>query len=476
MKPTSHNLSQPALPGVLFTWLVWAFAICASALPIHSLAAATNSARPSPGRYLLIVDTSSSMNRYSENVQKVVGQLFVSGMNGQLRPGDTIGIWTFNEELYAGQVPLLQWTPQTRQRLAGGVAEFLGRQRYEKQTRFDKVITPVAQLVKDSDKFTVVLISDGEDKITGTPFDQEINEAYKLNFAEQRKLRIPFVTTLRARKGEFIGWRVNTPPWPVEFPPFPVKVQTVEAQTVESPVPKEEPKPIVPSLIVSGKPPELATPSPTNAAPAETAKTETTPAPTPTPPTKALKPEPVLTVLPASEPKPVAKSPEPSAAEPVKPAELPVATIITNTPPPAAVIPGETVKSETIPQPQTEPPPPPTVPPAVLPDKPKVVATPEIPPKPPEPVIVAKVETIPNDGSSAPATATESSAMQTPDPLPVQTALATPSDTVFSRTTVLIAGVVFLLIALGLIYVFMRRSRSTTRTSLITRSMDRDDK
>jgi general secretion pathway protein K len=35
----------------------------------------------------------------------------------------------------------------------------------------------------------------------------------------------PFVTVLRARKGEFIGWNVSMPPWPVEFPEFPPEPQ-----------------------------------------------------------------------------------------------------------------------------------------------------------------------------------------------------------------------------------------------------------
>jgi len=58
----------------------------------------------------------------------------------------------------------------------------------------------------------------------------------------------------------------------------------------------------------------------------------------------------------------------------------------------------------------------------------------------------------------------------------VQTALATPSETVFKRTGILIAGMVLLLVALGLVYALMRRSRTPAQVSLITRSMDRDKK
>jgi hypothetical protein len=54
--------------------------------------------------------------------------------------------------------------------------------------------------------------------------------------------------------------------------------------------------------------------------------------------------------------------------------------------------------------------------------------------------------------------------------------MATPSETIFNRTGILIASVVLLLVTLGLVYALMRRSRPPPQISLITRSMDRDKK
>jgi hypothetical protein len=54
--------------------------------------------------------------------------------------------------------------------------------------------------------------------------------------------------------------------------------------------------------------------------------------------------------------------------------------------------------------------------------------------------------------------------------------VATPSETVFKFTGILIAGVALLVVMLGLGYAFMRRSRTPAQVSLITRSMDRDKK
>jgi hypothetical protein len=180
----------------------------------------------------------------------------VSGMVGQARAGDTIGIWTLGEQLRTGTFPLQRWTPQTRQRIATNALEFLGRQRYEKRSRFETVVEPLTSVVKASEKLTVLVITDGSEKISGTPFDQEINESYRLNYEAQRKQRMPFITVLRAKDGEFTGWRVTTPPFRPEFPPFPAEPTAATAGSKPEPQSTTTAPPTpAPSLVVVGEPP-----------------------------------------------------------------------------------------------------------------------------------------------------------------------------------------------------------------------------
>lgn len=88
---------------------------------------------------------------------------------------------------------------------------------------------------------------------------------------------------------------------------------------------------------------------------------------------------------------------------------------------------------------------------------------------------VTPTPTEPAPATSAPV-AEAASEPTPPSPAVVQTGVATPSETVFNRTGVLIAAAVLLLVALGLVYALMRRSRTPAQVSLITRSMDRDKK
>ena len=77
---------------------IFVFAFLAA--PFHSLSAAgPESPAEKPERYLIVVETSASMKRCTENTRTAVNRLLYSGMSGELRPGDSIGLWTFNEEL-----------------------------------------------------------------------------------------------------------------------------------------------------------------------------------------------------------------------------------------------------------------------------------------------------------------------------------------------------------------------------------------
>ena len=110
-------LMQPLLAGLL----------CLAALTPCTLLAQTGTAKaPRPSnRCLLVVETSRSMQRRSDGVIQAVQDMLKSGLAGQLRPGDTLGVWTFNESLYAGRFPLQTWSPEAQQGIALRTVAFL---------------------------------------------------------------------------------------------------------------------------------------------------------------------------------------------------------------------------------------------------------------------------------------------------------------------------------------------------------------
>lgn len=272
-------------------------------------------------RFLVIVETSSAMKARAENAQRIVGSVIANGLKGQMHSGNTIGLWTYNDKLITGIVPLQLWTPENKQRVAQTLVQALQKQAYERSPRLSTAWDAASNIVAQSDHITLLLVTSGSEPVRGTPFDKEIAEAFQKNANTQREKNMPFLTILRAAKGRFVTFAVNMPPWPLEVPEYP-----------------DEFKPLVP-------PP-----------PAPKTVTETPPAPTPRRPDRnALSatnviylvgsnvnpPTATASEVPAPTP-PVEVEPVPPATETPPPTPPPstneAAIITTNPPAPAATI------------------------------------------------------------------------------------------------------------------------------------------
>jgi hypothetical protein len=230
-------------------YCVLALALMMGASPLAGEPAGSSS------RYLVIVDTSRSMRRRSKAMLQTVQDLLSTGMQGELKGGETLGLWTFNQDLYTGLFPLQVWAPEEQNAIAQRAVGFLKAQGCERQPSLEKVIPALQNLVKDSELITVILISAGDARMRGTPFDDPINDYYARWCDEQQNGQVPLVTVLRARNGKMIRCSVRPALGPVEFPPLPPP----EAPVVQTEPPAPVPAPqnlapqMAPPLILSGK-------------------------------------------------------------------------------------------------------------------------------------------------------------------------------------------------------------------------------
>lgn len=351
----------------------------------------TNSGpRLQPARWLLVVDTSASMARRSQAIEGVVGELLSSGFNGQMQGGDELGIWTYNKKLFAGIAPMQIWDPARSNIISGRSARFIGRQKYQDQSRIETVIPELDRLVKGSRRLTVLLFSDGTQKIAGTPFDSAINKTYAESQSDLVKTRMPLVTVLRSERGEYIGYNVSFAPWPVKFPEFEPEPE------IKKPAPETKP---TKSIVIRREPKETG--PPTNAL-----SISNTPTVTSGLPIAELLPVPMVTVTSASPVQPVLP----------KPLEETNAT--------AGVNQVETAQTE---PPQSEPP-----------------------------------ETDPTVEPVAPATP--------PDPVNEKGQ----SESFSRQKWLLLLGTGCLWVAIAIALLLARRARRSNRSSLITRSLDRN--
>lgn len=225
------------------------------------------------GRYLFIIDTSSNMKNRVPALQKTLITMLATSLGGQLHTGDTIGVWTFNQDLHPGDVPLQIWDANDAAVIAANLAQFIGSQKYANKTRFEALQPLLNQVVKGSERLTVVIFCDGATKITGTTFDTGINQLFEQNVAAQKKARQPFIVLLRSQQGKYIGCTVSYPPQLVSFPNFP-PLPTPPSAPKPLPIPPPLPTVVAPSLIINGTNIEshlaspLAKPAPANPVPA----------------------------------------------------------------------------------------------------------------------------------------------------------------------------------------------------------------
>jgi hypothetical protein len=225
------------------------FALCAGFSVVPA-----GRAQPAPqindSRFLFIFDTSAEMKSRLPAVQAEMNTLLSTSLGGQLHAGDSLGVWTFDQDLRAGQFPLQHWNPEGAATTASDINKFVGRQHYANVTHFGALQPQLNELIQNSTRLTVLIFCDGGDDIKWTPFDIGINQVFQQRLAEQKKARQPFVLVLRTQLGQYAGCTLNFPPGMVSVPQFPPLPQPPPPSPAP-PAPVVKP-PVGPPLIIIG--------------------------------------------------------------------------------------------------------------------------------------------------------------------------------------------------------------------------------
>jgi hypothetical protein len=174
---------------------------------------------------------------------KTVQELLKSGLDGQLREGDTLGVWTYNATLYAGRLPLQRWSPAQQKAITSRVVSFLKSQKLELLPVLDTVLPALDSVIRNSQQITVILVTAGDGAIQGTPCDHQINAFWDIGREKQQKAKMPFVVVFRAWEGVIKDCSLTLAPDPVKIPalsPQPQITATPPAPLLAGTVPRPE--------------------------------------------------------------------------------------------------------------------------------------------------------------------------------------------------------------------------------------------
>ena len=226
-------------------------ALCAGTFLAPALRAQP-AAKKVGNRFLLIFDTSSDMKKRLPAVQKALNKMLAAGTNEQLHLGDSIGVWTFDQDLHTGRFPLQSWMPENAPIIASNITKFIRKQHYSKKTDFDALQPLLNQVVQGSERLTVLIFCDGKGEIHGTPYDPGINQVFQQRQSERQKEWLPIVVGLRSQRGQYVGCMVSFPPQPVSLPEFPPLPEIAQTPVADASAPPGLPQSNVLSLIIVG--------------------------------------------------------------------------------------------------------------------------------------------------------------------------------------------------------------------------------
>ena len=236
----------------------WLVGLLATAILIPALHAQPTE-ETVQGRVLFVFDTSRAMKPRIEQVQKTLNTILATSLSGQMHSGDSIGVWTFNQNLRPGDYPLQTWNPDQAALLASNLVKFVEKQHYAKSTRFEALQPLLGRVVQNSARLTVLIFCDGGSKLSGTPYDAGVNQIFSERYNEQKKTGQPFVIVLRSQLGQYAGCTLTLPPEPMTYPPFPPlpKPPPPAPQVTNAPTPPPAPAPVVvptaPLIIIGTK-------------------------------------------------------------------------------------------------------------------------------------------------------------------------------------------------------------------------------
>jgi hypothetical protein len=198
---------------------------------IFSMAAQT--AATNANRFLFIIDTSASMKPFDKALHETVFDLVYSGVRGQMTQGDTYGIWLVNDQTDTS-FSMESWGQRHSVELGGKAAAHVKKQGYNNKARLDIAFADVMRVVRNVGDLTIILVSNGETPIAGTPFDGAVNDRFRQLVPEMKRAKATLNTAFVARDGEIVAWAVNTPELLVSVPYVPLKPKPVVTESVAS--------------------------------------------------------------------------------------------------------------------------------------------------------------------------------------------------------------------------------------------------
>jgi hypothetical protein len=210
----------------------------------------------SGNRFLFVVDASAAMKPLENPLRETLFDLIYSGARGRMTNGDTYGVWLVNERNDTS-FPMETWKRQFAVELGAKAVSHLKDHGLKGKSHLELALSDAGRILKNVGDLTIILITDGEMPILGTPFDEEINGRWREVAPALKRAKATLNTALVAQDGEFVAWAVNSPDFLLEVP---FVLPKPKPPKVEVSVTKTNPPAVAPVVVAPPKPRIAAAP------------------------------------------------------------------------------------------------------------------------------------------------------------------------------------------------------------------------
>ncbi len=199
-------------------------------LVVPLLAAPAWSAPKAEGkRFLFIVDTSAGMKPLDMPLRQTLFDLIYSGARGSMTNDDTYGVWLVGEKNNT-TFPMESWKEKFAVEIAAKAVSHAKDHGFKGQANLTLALADASRIVKNIGDLTVILISNGETPLLGTPFDDAINARFRELAPVMKTAKATVNTALVAQGGKFVAWAANSPQFLLDVPYVAPKPKPVKAE------------------------------------------------------------------------------------------------------------------------------------------------------------------------------------------------------------------------------------------------------
>jgi hypothetical protein len=124
--------------------------------------------------------------------------------------------------------------------MAARAATHVKERGFKGRAKISQALADAADVIKNVEDLKVILISNGETPIGGTPFDDVINVRFRELAPQMKRAKTTLNTALVAQAGKIVAWAANSPDFLVEVPrvaprPKPIRPTVAAHQTNGTP-------------------------------------------------------------------------------------------------------------------------------------------------------------------------------------------------------------------------------------------------